>query len=165
MRAVDKQKKQIDELMKIQFDNRIVPEVNPGGAAKLKEHKESDEDVDISDEDQLEVKKWLEEVVELGQYYDKFAKNDFNSLNIVREIEDEKTLEKMGIVSVGHQMKIKNAIKALRGGVEGQFQEGDGNQTVEGDAITGGDEQDIDDEFIVEDENDAETILIPPVFD
>ena len=57
-----------------------------------------------------------------------------------------------------------NAITALHGGVEGQFQEGDGNQTVEGDAITKGDDQDIDDEFIVEDENDAETILIPPAF-
>ena len=61
----------------------------------------------------LEVNQWLEEL-ELTQYYVNFMENDFDSLEIVRQIEDKATLAEMGILSIGHQVKIMRAIRDLQ---------------------------------------------------
>eukprot|EP01083_Nonionella_stella_P051150 135833_1 len=60
------------------------------------------------------VKEWLIAQVELPQYYDILVDNGYDSVNIIKEITDEKELEAIGIVMKGHLLKLIKEIERLR---------------------------------------------------
>merc|ERR1712048_1471501 len=61
----------------------------------------------------LEVMSWLDEL-ELSQYYVNFMENDFDSLEMVGQIEDKTILAEIGILSIGHQVKLMKSIRDLQ---------------------------------------------------
>eukprot|EP01084_Bolivina_argentea_P278035 474851_1 len=73
-----------------------------------------DHDEGKSDSNKVMIKQWLEDVVELPQYYDTFINNGFESIQFIQEIADETELVDIDIVITNHQTTIMNAIKELR---------------------------------------------------
>eukprot|EP01083_Nonionella_stella_P086051 238805_1 len=62
---------------------------------------------------QQKVKLWLENKVELAQYFDIFLNNGIDELSVVALL-DKATLKDIGIDVIGHQMKILNHAKKLQ---------------------------------------------------
>ena len=62
------------------------------------------------------VNEWLNDDVELPQYYDKFAKNGLETLVLITNLENVQDLEYIGVTQKGHQIIIMNAIKKLDAG-------------------------------------------------
>merc|ERR1712228_208683 len=126
-----------------------------GEEVKWSDAEKTNNDVILETDHNLEIKHWLNDDVKLPQYYTQFAENDFNCLQLIQEIQDEKTLEKIGIVSIGHQVKIMSAIRKMQQKTEGKDEEGV-NPTVEGVAITGNNDKNeqANDEFVVNGDDD-----------
>eukprot|EP01084_Bolivina_argentea_P039360 72736_1 len=61
-----------------------------------------------------EVQCWLKNTVELEQYTKQFIDHGFESLNLVKEINNKNDLESMGITNFAHQLRIMNQIHKLK---------------------------------------------------
>ena len=61
-----------------------------------------------------ELKYWLSNIVELPDYYDLFIQNGYETLELVKEIEDKQKLRDIGIVYKGHQYVILAEIWKLK---------------------------------------------------
>ena len=61
----------------------------------------------------MEVKSWLENEVELPQYYDNFGNFGYESLRFIKEISKKEQLEDIGVVIKGHQTKLMAEIAKL----------------------------------------------------
>ena len=59
------------------------------------------------------IKEWLRDEVGLEGYIDNFVMNGFDSLSMIKEINDKKDLEYIGIIVNAHQIKIMNGITKL----------------------------------------------------
>eukprot|EP01083_Nonionella_stella_P014629 41078_1 len=66
----------------------------------------------IEDEREL-LKDWLSQKVRLPQYYDALVDNGYDTLDIIKEITDEKELTAIGIDLKGHVMKLMKEIQRL----------------------------------------------------
>eukprot|EP01083_Nonionella_stella_P269769 913033_1 len=65
-------------------------------------------------EDERELlKDWLSQKVRLPQYYDALVDNGYDTLDIIKEITDEKELTAIGIDLKGHVMKLMKEIQRL----------------------------------------------------
>lgn len=63
--------------------------------------------------DAIDVKLWLENDVELPQYYDNFINYGYESLRFIKEISTKEQLEDIGVVIKGHQTKLMAEIAKL----------------------------------------------------
>eukprot|EP01083_Nonionella_stella_P027966 77010_1 len=65
-------------------------------------------------QDAMEVQAWVDNELELPQYFDVFISNGYESMNLIQDIPDADELKEIGIVSKEHQIKIMNAIEAWK---------------------------------------------------
>eukprot|EP01083_Nonionella_stella_P094880 266312_1 len=63
--------------------------------------------------DKALLKEWLTQKVRLSQYYDAFAENGYETLDMVKEITDEEELKAIGITLKGHVLKLMKEIRRL----------------------------------------------------
>eukprot|EP01084_Bolivina_argentea_P091534 164774_1 len=75
-------------------------------------HLENDEQ---KHDDGLEIKRWLENVVGLSEYYNNFIENGYQSMQFVKAIENELELREIDILIKEHQTLIMKEIKRLNG--------------------------------------------------
>ena len=71
----------------------------------------------INDDDEEEAEKvkfWLSSTVGLPRYYPDFVENGFNSLDMIKEINNENDLMEIGITMKAHKLKIMNKINQLK---------------------------------------------------
>ena len=65
-------------------------------------------------DEKAHVQRWLIETVRLPQYYENFIQNGFESLFIIKDINDRDILKEIGIILAGHQLKIITETAKLR---------------------------------------------------
>eukprot|EP01084_Bolivina_argentea_P311071 538395_1 len=73
----------------------------------------NDEKLNVEENDTSELKKWLNDIVKLGQYMNIFIKNGFYDLSDVKLI-DMDTLNEMGINTIAHKLRILHQIDVLK---------------------------------------------------
>ena len=61
-----------------------------------------------------EVKLWLSSKVCLPNYYSLFLNNGFDSLQMIKEINDKNDLKYIGVTIRAHQIKLINQINILK---------------------------------------------------
>jgi len=72
------------------------------------------DDVYVENEDVMKFKMWLKVTVNLMEYYELFIQNGFDSLEMMKEINDVNDLNYIGIPLKAHQLKLMNHIKKLK---------------------------------------------------
>merc|ERR1712154_464695 len=72
------------------------------------------DDVYVENEDVMKFKMWLKVTVNLMEYYELFIQNGFDSLEMMKEINDVNDLNYIGIPLKAHQLKLMNHIKTLK---------------------------------------------------
>eukprot|EP01083_Nonionella_stella_P249333 862298_1 len=85
---------------------------------KATKHEENAEITDIMKrrchQNVEEVQYWMENVVKLPVHYDTFIKNGYDSLSIIKEVNDVSELAEIGIISTKDQMRIMTEIDELK---------------------------------------------------
>ena len=66
------------------------------------------------DSDAEKFKKWLEETVKLGEYYELFVENGVENLTVLKMFGMEE-LSMIGIKKIGHRLQLSKAIETLKG--------------------------------------------------
>merc|ERR1712187_301113 len=92
-------------------NNEQMPGSNPNLNDDARSNSEGRENItknDIIDDDKnmdrILLKKWLDNVVKLGEYYDNFIQNGYESVQFVKEIRNILELKEIGIELKEHQM-------------------------------------------------------------
>eukprot|EP01084_Bolivina_argentea_P041850 77256_1 len=106
LRMNENQKNNIDTLNKIINEMKLMKQnINKLCVNNMDDNK--------SNVQQKEFKTWLENKVQLPQYYDLFINNGIDELSVVSLI-DRDTLKDLGISIIGHQIKILDNVKQLK---------------------------------------------------
>eukprot|EP01083_Nonionella_stella_P123597 372461_1 len=70
--------------------------------------------VNIEDDEVLEIRQWLTDQVQLGQYLTNFVENGYEKMEFIQDISTKNELHEIGVTKCGHQVRLIKQIQLLQ---------------------------------------------------